>query len=249
MIEETPSYDQPWPEWEPLWLADNSVTSMCKTLGGMADQGGLLLSKRKLQLFAAACVRRIQHVFKDERNRRYIETVEELADGFITPEEGIRRWGCLVDPPNQDYPTDPADPHYPREDNPGDCACTALGFASGEMDEFGAYTAAGWAAGAADNPEKEAQIQVSLLRDIIGNPFRSVSIATDWLTPTVLALAQAAYDNRILPSGILDNARLAVLADALEDAGCTNADILNHFRQPGEHVRACWVVDAILAKD
>jgi hypothetical protein len=38
------------------------------------------------------------------------------------------------------------------------------------------------------------------------------------------------------------------LIDALEEAGCTNADILNHCRQPGEHVRGCWVVDLILGK-
>lgn len=39
------------------------------------------------------------------------------------------------------------------------------------------------------------------------------------------------------------------IADALEDAGCDNADILNHCRQPGEHVRGCWVVDLVLGKE
>jgi len=75
-----------------------------------------------------------------------------------------------------------------------------------------------------------------------------VSIAPAWLTPTVLSLAQAAYDNRIIPAGMLDNARLIVLADALEDAGCDNADILNHCRHLGEHVRGCWLVDLLLGK-
>jgi hypothetical protein len=42
--------------------------------------------------------------------------------------------------------------------------------------------------------------------------------------------------------------RLAVLADALEDAGCTDAEILSHCRSPGPHVRGCWVVDEILGK-
>jgi len=100
---------------------------------------------------------------------------------------------------------------------------------------------------AADTKEKTAQ--AFLLREIFGNPIRPVTINPVWLTQTVLALAQAAYDNRNLPAGTLDNARLAVLADALEDAGCTNQDILNHCRQPGEHVRGCWVLDAILGKD
>jgi thioredoxin-like negative regulator of GroEL len=43
-------------------------------------------------------------------------------------------------------------------------------------------------------------------------------------------------------------ADLPILADALEEAGCSNADILNHCRQPGEHVRGCWVVDLLLGK-
>ena len=53
------------------------------------------------------------------------------------------------------------------------------------------------------------------------------------LTPTVIALAQAAYDERLMPSGELDPARLAVLSDALEEAGCDDAGILNHLRSAG----------------
>lgn len=91
--------------------------------------------------------------------------------------------------------------------------------------------------------------QYEILRDIFGNPFRSVSINPTWLTPTVLALAQAAYEERILPSGTLDNSRLAVLGDSLEDAGSTNQDILNHLREPSVHVRGCHVVDLLLGKE
>ena len=61
-------------------------------------------------------------------------------------------------------------------------------------------------------------------------------------------LAEAAYTARSLPQGELDPARLAVLADALEDAGCTDADILGHLRGPGPHVRGCWVIDLLLGK-
>jgi hypothetical protein len=88
-----------------------------------------------------------------------------------------------------------------------------------------------------------------LLHDIFGNPFRMVSIAPGWLTPVVVSIAQAAYDNRSLPAGTLDNTRLTILADALEDAGCTDADILNHCRKPGEHYRGCWLVDVLLGKE
>lgn len=55
-------------------------------------------------------------------------------------------------------------------------------------------------------------------------------------------------DERELPSGHFDAGRLAILADALEEAGCTDADILSHCRSPGPHVRGCWVVDLILGK-
>jgi hypothetical protein len=84
--------------------------------------------------------------------------------------------------------------------------------------------------------------------NIFGNPFHAAALKSAWQTPTVVALAHAAYENRILPAGTLDPARLAILADALEEAGCDNADILNHCRQPGEHVRGCWVVDLLLGK-
>jgi hypothetical protein len=65
----------------------------------------------------------------------------------------------------------------------------------------------------------------------------------------VSGLALAAYEDRSLPAGTLDPARLAILTDALEEAGCTNADILDHCRAPGPHVRGCWVVDLILGKE
>ena len=91
----------------------------------------------------------------------------------------------------------------------------------------------------------ERNMQCSLLRDIFGNPFRPPpAMAFSWLSwndDTILKLAQAIYDDRVFD-------RLPILADALEEAGCTNADILNHCRQPGEHVRGCWVVDLLLGK-
>jgi hypothetical protein len=89
---------------------------------------------------------------------------------------------------------------------------------------------------------------MAFLRDIFSNPFRPITLDDSWLTPTVTNLAQAIYDARQLPSGLFDNQRLGVLADALEDAGCNNADILGHLRGSGEHVRGCWVVDLVLGR-
>jgi hypothetical protein len=100
----------------------------------------------------------------------------------------------------------------------------------------------------------ERQHEAMLVRDVFGNPFRPATLnpawrtsnvtalARAWRTSNVTALAQSIYDDRAFD-------RLPILADALEDAGCDNADILNHCRQAGEHVRGCWVVDLVLGKE
>jgi hypothetical protein len=64
-----------------------------------------------------------------------------------------------------------------------------------------------------------------------------------------VALARAAYDERHLPSGHLDPARLLVLADALEEAGATDARLLGRLRSAGPHVHGCHAVDAVLGKE
>jgi len=91
--------------------------------------------------------------------------------------------------------------------------------------------------------------QVKLVWDIFGNPFGPAALDPAWRTPTVTNLATAAYNERAMPSGELDPARLAVLADALEEAGCQDAEILGHLRSPGPHARGCWAVDLALGKE
>jgi hypothetical protein len=96
----------------------------------------------------------------------------------------------------------------------------------------------------------ESIAQSQFVRDIV--PLHRVALDAAWLAwnnGTVVRLAQAAYDNRILPGGTLDNDLLAILADALEEAGCPDMDILGHLRGPGPHVRGCWLVDLILSKE
>jgi hypothetical protein len=96
----------------------------------------------------------------------------------------------------------------------------------------------------------DAQIRlVTILEDIVGNPFRPITINPAWLTSTVSNLATAAYEQRALPSGELDPARLAVLADALEERGCQEEGIPGHLRNSSPHVRGCWVVDLIVGKE
>jgi hypothetical protein len=90
----------------------------------------------------------------------------------------------------------------------------------------------------------ERVAQCKLLREIVGNPFRPVAIDTSWLTwndGTAVKIAQGIHEQRAFD-------RLVVLADALEEAGCTEAAILEHLRGPGPHVRGCWAVDLLLGK-
>jgi hypothetical protein len=88
------------------------------------------------------------------------------------------------------------------------------------------------------------ECHTTLLRDIFGNPFRPVTLDPRWLQwndSTVPRMARAIYDARRF-------ADMPILADALMDAGCHNEDILTHCRQPGDHVRGCWVLDVLLDK-
>jgi len=100
---------------------------------------------------------------------------------------------------------------------------------------------AGWS-----EPSEQRNCFCFLLREVFGNPFRPVVVDPSWVTSTVQALAGAAYENRDLPSGTLQLDRLAVLADALEDAGCTSPAVLVHLRTLGPHIRGCHVLDLIL---
>jgi hypothetical protein len=90
-----------------------------------------------------------------------------------------------------------------------------------------------------ESPERAAQ--ANALRDILGSPFRAVTLQLNWLTSDVRLLAHAIYEEHTFDV-------LPILADALEEAGCTNQDVLSHCRGPGPHVRGCWVVDQILGK-
>jgi hypothetical protein len=84
-------------------------------------------------------------------------------------------------------------------------------------------------------------VAVNYIREVYGNPFRSVAVDPFWLTSNVVTLAESIYQDRSFDG-------MPILADALMDAGCNNDDILNHCRQPGEHVRGCWVIDLLTGR-
>jgi len=81
-----------------------------------------------------------------------------------------------------------------------------------------------------------------ILRCVLGNPFHPVVLDPSWLTSTVTTLAQPIYSERAFD-------RMPILADALEDASCTDPSILEHCRGDGVHARGCWVVDLLLGKE
>lgn len=199
------------------------------------------VSDRKLRLFACAYCRKVWDRISDEE-RRNIEVTERYVDGRATEEECRSfKW------PVYQFRFGPKG--IMLLDSQADTAArrwTSLAVLHQVVD-----------LGALDHPEydrierEEASRQSDLLREILANPYRPVAVCLDilrWNDAVVVRLAQAAYDERHLPAGTLDNGRLAILADALEEAGCTEADILDHLRGPGPHVRGCWVVDLVLGK-
>jgi hypothetical protein len=82
----------------------------------------------------------------------------------------------------------------------------------------------------------------AIFRDVFANPYRPVRFHPAWRTSNVTALATSIYDERAFD-------RLPILADALEDVGCDNGDVLNHCREGSVHVLGCWPIDLVLAKD
>jgi hypothetical protein len=119
-------------------------------------------------------------------------------------------------------------------------------FASADAASFAAR-GLGRLAGPTNSPawdlarQAEQLVQVKLAEDISGPTNASQWLEATCRTESVVALARGMYEAR-------DFAPMPVLADALEDAGCAEPDILAHCRGAGPHVRGCWVVDLVLGK-
>jgi hypothetical protein len=229
---------------EEQWLACDDPHKMLAFLRGKA-------SDRKLRLFAVACCRRIGHVLSDERCRRLIgPEVTWQAGQFATSMKAEACWHVATMTASR--------------------CVTALGSKVGSeaarqaadretdwgppySDEWNAAWDAAAEVASAPAERAEQGRQAVLLRDLFGPlPFRPVALDPAWLSwsgGTVVRLAQAAYERRELPVGTLAPDRLAVLADALEEAGCQDGQILGHLRSGGEHYRGCFVVDALLGKE
>jgi hypothetical protein len=217
------------PRTESEWLRCEDTITMLNSLKGAAGE-------RKLRLLNCACCRRIWPLIPDERSRKAVESSEDYADGLIGRFK-LHCDGISASDAARGTPKNRALPPY-----------SARITAQNGNAEGGAVARAAQVIFQGAMMESRDEPYCSLLREIF-RPFRRMSINPAWLDPTVSSLAQAAYEERILPSGELDPPRLAVLSDALEEAGCDDADLLEHLRSPGPHVRGCWAVDLVLGKE
>jgi hypothetical protein len=200
-------------------------------------------SERKLRLFAASCCRRVWHLLVHQESKDSVEALERYADGQLDKSGFTNAWVAAshVRIIRNTRKTDRS---------PEKTAAWAVSTALFPETLRGVSSTAAQVKGLGHVPaKKEGRRQCADLRDLFGNPFRSVQTDPAWLTAAVASLAQAAYDERLLPGGELDPPRLAILADALEEAGCADAAILSHLRGAGPHVRGCWAIDLLLGKE
>jgi hypothetical protein len=178
-----------------------------------------LVSDRKWYLLGIAVWRQSSDRL-DNGSKRVIELCEQYAEGAIPLHQLV---AATEEAGHFDLDTEPSGiPRlYARED-----VSNAFAFANKGVVFAGKRPITG------------------LVRCVLGNPFRTVTFDPVWLAGNdgaVMKIAQASYRQG-------DFARLPILADALEEAGCDSADIFSHLRGPGPHVRGCWPVDLILGK-
>jgi hypothetical protein len=245
-----------------------SCTNLQEMLNFLRESGRL--SERKARLFAAATFRRIWPLLGDERGRRAVEVAERNADGTATTEEWIAANHAAVQSfaPWQDAQGPVCRPASRRVAeafaaaaavaycavlDPADPGLAFCGSRGAFMDHIARAVGLAVAQATGDDAAGVAQTaDCHLLRELFGSlPLRDIRFDPTWFTwngSTVRRLAEAAYNERQLPAGTLDVARLAVLADALEEAGCHDAGLLGHLRSAGPHVRGCHVLDLLLGR-
>jgi hypothetical protein len=237
---------------ESEWLITADAMPMLKFL---LDGGGV--SPRKLRLWAVACCRRVWRHIAEERNRRALVLAERYADDETAVAElqaALRAVHASGDVPAAFGDTDrEALAALAAAGVRGSAALATVTAATNDvLAAEAAITATAILAVRKGGPQvgdAARAAHAALLRDIFGPlPFRRMALDPSCLTPATQALARAAYDDRLLPSGHLDAGRLSRLADGLEQEGCSDAVLLGHLRGPGPHVRGCFALDLLLGK-
>jgi hypothetical protein len=230
---------------ESEWLACVDPQTMLEFLRAKATD-------RKLRLFAVAVSRRFLLLTHDQRVSEALDIAEQFADGLIgdmersnarrAAQQAAQVRGVVARPVAPKWERRAASLSYYAAARQAMEAAWNIPSLAVEVLVWreGGYNTCDWQA----IKTHEGVIQSNLLRDIFGNPFRQTRLDPSWLNwneGTVVNLAQTIYEERAF--GLLP-----VLADALEDAGCTSDELLAHCRRPGQHVRGCWVIDLLLGK-
>jgi hypothetical protein len=196
-------------------------------------------STRKLRLFLCGCCRVIWNRIEVENLRSAVELAERLADREALPVEAEYQMTQILQ--TLQAPDVERERHGLGRDQPASWQSGVFFHCKTTLHKDATLRGLGhlsvWSHSAyltELNPSK-------VLRCVFGNPYRLVSLVEDWLTSTVIALARQMYDSR-------DFCPMPILADALQDAGCDNEEILQHCRGSGPHVRGCFLIDLLLGK-
>jgi hypothetical protein len=213
---------------EAEWLGAKDPDPMVQHLVAQRSFIRRQVGRRQLRLFACACCRRVWHLLTDERSRKAVETAERMADGQPDWEEieEARRHAVRVPITCSAHLA----LRFLLDSNWHGFSRVHLPTSSSRDEAIRGTTAA-----------EESARQADLLRCIVGNPFRPVRLDPAWLgwnNDAPLRLALAISMERSFE-------RLPILADALEDAGCDQAAVLEHCRSGGDHVHGCWALDLV----
>ena len=191
-----------------------------------------LMTSRKIRLFGCGCYRLIWDQIRLPSIHRLVELAEARADRKVKQEE-LRKYRYAEGAPPRDSPDYLLRLYISSLLGPK----VVPGYIA-----WLTRTAVNAAEFQNNSRWKECPEQADLVRCVFGNPFRPVTFLPDWRTDTAVSLARQMYDSR-------DFGAMPILADALQDAGCDNDDVLNHCRDANQtHVRGCWVVDLVLGK-
>jgi hypothetical protein len=218
---------------EAEWLACTDPTPMLEYL---RDK----VSNRRLRLLVCACCRQFQGWLTDERSLVALKAGELYADQRASRRD-LLRIEIVAGEVLRPWP-------FPDNSGPIERRAARMAYLAGSGNSR--YTAVQVTHMLAAGEKAPA---IPLVHDIFGNFFRPSPplppAVLAWSDGTVRRLAQAIYDDRWMPAGTLETACLAILADALLDAGCQDEALIDHCRQPGPHVRGCWAVDLILGRE
>jgi hypothetical protein len=229
---------------EAEWLACTDPDPLVRAVVDM-------VSERRLRLFVCACVRRLLDLDAAPECRRAVEVAERFADGLASEQElqaadlALLRYvqaDPLVGRAPDTFHAYQSLAYFSARDATHPRASHAATVAANLTLPFGLP---GPSASVRGDHGKRKAVVLEVLWEVLGNPFRRIQVPPAWLQAneaTALRLAESIWAEQ-------DFERLPILGDALEDAGCSNRAILEHCRRPGGHVRGCWVLDLLLAKD